>query len=251
MTLGWLPADWPAPAHIKAGTTLRHPGDSEGPYASLNLGDHVGDAPLLVVQNRRLLRQGLALPSEPCWLNQVHGTEVVRLLDVTDGRKITADGAWTSEPNIVAAVLTADCLPILLTDQAGTEVAAVHAGWRGLQAGVLQNAVAAMSVPANQLLAWLGPAISQRHFEVGEEVRAGFVAASSAHEDAFCASSRHGHWMADIYTLAKNILRQSGVHAIFGADHCTYHEAGRFFSYRRDKRCGRQASLIWIDVSVS
>lgn len=241
----WLPADWPAPAHVRAGTTLRHPGDSRGPYSSFNLGSHVGDDPALVAKNRDALREGLALPADPCWLQQVHGTEVVGLSPDGESRVITADGSFTRHSAVVCAVLTADCLPVLLSDRQGREVAAVHAGWRGLQAGVLQQAVAKMSAPPNDLLAWFGPAISQAHFEVGEEVRRGFIDQLPENDAAFIPG-RAGRWMADLYGLAKNVLHSIGVDAVYGGVRCTYAEPEDFFSFRRENLCGRQASLIWL-----
>ncbi len=239
--LGFLHADWPAPAGVYAGTTTRAGGVSTGAFASLNLGAHVGDAPEHVAENRRRLRQALRLPGEPQWLRQVHGTDVVY---VPHAGEAVADGSWTDRPGVVCAVLSADCLPVLLCDESGERVGAVHAGWRGLCAGALEAAVAAMSVPPERLLAWLGPAIGPSAFEVGPEVREAFVAADAMAAEAFRAN-RPGHWLADLYLLARQRLQATGVERIYGGGHCTLSEAERFYSYRRDGQTGRMASIIW------
>lgn len=233
--------DWPAPANVHALVTTRGGGVSVGPYASLNLADHVGDDPAAVAENRRRLRA--LLPAEPVWLDQVHGTRCVDAAGVAPGSK--ADASFTRTPGVVCAVLTADCLPVLLCDEAGTVVAAAHAGWRGLAAGVLEATVAAMGVPGERLLAWLGPAIGPASFEVGGEVRDAFVAHDPAAETAFRARA-NGKWLCDLTRLARLRLAALGVCRLTSADFDTCRDAERFFSYRRDGATGRMASLIWI-----
>ena len=242
--IDWVPADWPAPASIRAGTTGRSGGLSQKGWSSLNLATHVGDDSQAVAGNRRLLREALALPAEPCWLEQVHGTTVLDLDADMPEFPVEADAAFTRQSGVVCAVLTADCLPLLMTDAGGTTVAAVHAGWRGLQAGIVQRAVSEMRVPSRDLLVWLGPAIGQQAFEVGEEVRETFVQSDPECESAFLQQDQ-GKWLADLYALARILLRGMGVQQIYGGDHCSYAEPQRFYSYRRERQCGRMASLIW------
>jgi len=237
----FLIPDWPAPPSVKAMQTTRHGGVSQAPWASLNLGDHVGDDPRHVILNRQHVRAHLL--AEPAWLQQVHGTAVLMLPAATDIR--IADAACTRRPGQVCVVMTADCLPILLCDRQGTVVAALHAGWRGLCAGVIESTVAAMAVPGELVLAWLGPAIGPDAFEVGEEVRAAFVALDGANASCFKPSPA-GRWLADIYGLARRQLRRLGVSAVYGGEFCTFGESERFFSYRRESRTGRMATLIWL-----
>jgi len=239
----FLAADWPVSDTIFAGTTLRPGGASEGVYAGFNLGAHVGDAPQAVANNRRQLRNLLDLPNEPNWLQQAHGTVVVTAPCTVDAVP-EADACITEKPATVCAVMTADCLPVLFARTDGQAVAAAHAGWRGLSAGVLEATIDAFECAPEQLVAWLGPAISQAAFEVGDEVREQFVAQDRAAEAAFAANAA-GRWQADLYGLAKLRLRRHGVNAIFGGDHCTFAESDDFFSYRRDGQCGRMASLIF------
>lgn len=244
MSDAWIVPDWPAPAKVRSLATTRHGGVSTGAYASLNLGDHVGDDPLAVAENRRRVAAGL--PGGPLWLTQVHGTKVLDAGSTMLGERAPeADAAFARQPGAVCAVMTADCLPVLLCDQAGTVVAAAHAGWRGLHAGVLEQTVTAMDCPGAQLLAWLGPAIGPAAFEVGDEVRSAFVAANDQAETAFRAL-RPGKWLADIYLLARMALARAGVSAVYGGDCCTVQDEARFFSYRRDGVTGRMASLIWL-----
>ena len=233
--------NWPAPARVRAFTTTRVGGVSGGPYNSFNLADHVGDDPKQVQVNRKRLRQAADLPSEPVWLRQVHGTEVV---DAAAG-PATADGSFTDAAGTVCAILTADCVPIFLCDRRGTMVGALHAGWRGLAAGVIEAGVERMDVPGASLLAWLGPAIGPAAFEVGEDVRAAFVCADADAARAFVPSA-HGRWLADLYQLARRRLERLGVTAVFGGDHCTATQADLFYSYRRDGATGRMASIIWL-----
>ncbi len=234
--------DWPAPARVRACTTTRAGGVSPAPWDSLNLADHVGDEEENVRHNRRRLGRVLALPAEPVWLRQVHGLEVQ---DVASGPG-EADGGFARRPGIVCAVLTADCLPILLCDRAGTRVAALHAGWRGLANGIVEAGVRALDVRADELLAWLGPAIGPEAFEVGPEVRARFLQRDGGAEGAF-VPGEGDRWYADLYDLAHRRLQGAGVSAVFGGRWCTFTDARRFFSFRRDGETGRMASLIWME----
>jgi YfiH family protein len=233
--------DWPAPPNVRALVTTRAGGVSLPPYASLNLGDHVGDAPAAVLENRRLL--SAHLPSAPLWLKQVHGTRCVDAARAAPDSE--ADAVFARRPGTVCAVLTADCLPLLLCDAAGTVVAAAHAGWRGLAAGVVETTVRAMDVPEEHLMAWLGPAIGPENFEVGGAVRAAFLARDPAAASAFAARP-DGKWLCDIYLLARQRLAALGIRRVAGADFCTVRDAARFYSYRRDGVTGRMASLIWL-----
>lgn len=242
----WIVPDWPAPTRVRALVTTRGGGVSAAPYASLNLGDHVGDDPAAVAENRAVLRG--ALPAEPVWLNQVHGSGIVDA-DCASGIP-AADGSVARNAGTVCAVLTADCLPVLLCDRAGTVVAVAHAGWRGLAGGVVEAAVRAMDVDPVEVLAWLGPAIGPRAFEVGGEVRRIFVAQDPAAELAFVpqAGPPADKWLADIYLLARQRLARIGVTRVFGGGLCTFSDAERFYSYRRDGVTGRMASAIWLDA---
>jgi len=240
----WIEPDWPAPVRVRAVSTTRIGGESRGPYASLNLGDHVGDDPAAVAANRRLVRQRLDLPAEPRWLRQVHGCTVAGAH--ADALRCEADAAVAFGPGAVCAVLTADCLPLLLCDRAGTRVAAVHAGWRGLAGGVVEAAVKRLAVEPEDLLVWLGPAIGSAAFEVGGEVRERFLETSgTVAADAFRPVAL-GKWLADLYLLARLRLAAIGVRAVFGGGLCTWADPERFFSYRRDGATGRMASLIWL-----
>lgn len=236
--------DWPAPKNIRAAVTTRLGGASQAPYKSFNLGAHVGDDPTAVRENRERLRTVLALPAQPIWLKQVHGITVVNAAQVGIGTE--SDGAFTAQPGVVCAVLTADCLPVLLCNRQGTKIAALHAGWRGLAAGVIESGVQAVNEPGNELLAWLGPAIGPAKFEVGAEVRAAFVQHDPQAASAF-RITRDGKYLADIYALARLRLQKIGVVSVYGGGFCTVTDSGRFFSYRRDGVTGRMATLIWID----
>ena len=236
----WILPDWPVPAWVRGVTTSRQGGVSSPPFGSMNLAAHVGDDPAAVTENRRRLCQILALPEEPAWLVQVHGTRVVAAGEGGEG-----DGVLAREAGRVCAVLTADCLPVLFCNRAGSRVAAAHAGWRGLAAGVLEATVAAMEVPGSDLLAWLGPAIGPAAFEVGEEVREALTEGHPAAEAAF--HERGGHWYADLYQLARQRLAAVGVTEVYGGGWCTHDEPERFFSYRRDGVTGRMATLVWIE----
>ena len=235
--------NWSAPSTIQACCTTRPGGVSAAPFDSLNLALHVGDDPALVTQNRKLLREQLELPAEPCWINQTHGTRTVTL---EQDASRDADAAVTRVPGTIAVVMTADCLPILLCNRTGSEVSAVHAGWRGLQAGVVQSALAKMNSPGHQLIAWIGPGISQACFEVGDEVRTAFID-SMPHAQTFFSANRRGHWQCDLAGLAGQVLKAQGVAEVYRDSHCSYRDADNFFSYRRSATTGRMASLIWIN----
>jgi len=243
--LAHLQPDWPAPTNVRAASTLRDGGVSVEPYDTCNLAAHVGDDPQAVRENRRRLRGALRLPSEPCWLEQVHGVSVFEANSASSSPP-RADAAVARAPGSVCAVLTADCLPVLFASRDGDRVAAAHAGWRGLAAGVLDNTVGALGLPGRQLIAWLGPAISQNAFEVGDEVRVAFLARDSGNAAAFRANAR-GRWQCDLYELARRNLAQLGVRDVHGGGYCTYADNERFFSYRRDGQCGRMATLIWLE----
>ena len=236
--------EWPAPSHIKSMQTLRSGGGSNGVYNSFNLATHVNDDTNLVQMNRALLSQHV--PSAPFWLNQTHGTDVIGL----PSSLLNADASYTKNKNIVCVVQTADCLPLLVTNKKGTIVAAIHAGWRGLLNGVIENTLHKMNLPSHECLVWLGPAISQKHFEVGDDVKHSFCDKHLEAEKAFHSVSRQ-KWLADIYLLAKIRLHAYGVNEIYGAsvtnDYCTFAHHEDYFSYRRDGETGRMASLIWIE----
>ncbi len=234
--------EWPAPPGVAALATTRRGGVSRDGFASLNLGDHVGDDPAAVAANRALLRR--QLPADPVWLTQVHGNRCVHAEEARSG--VEADACVAHAPGLVCAVMTADCLPVLLCDRDGSAVGVAHAGWRGLAAGVIESTVEALDRPADRLLAWLGPAIGPASFEVGDEVRAAFVTADPAAAEAFVARSR-GKWLCDIYRLARQRLAACGVMSVGGGGFCTVAERERFFSYRRDGRTGRMATLVWLN----
>lgn len=236
--------DWPAPPQVRAWVSTRAGGVSEGGYASLNLAAHVGDRGEHVRENRRRLRAAQALPSEPCWLTQRHTARVLDL-DEPGAQGRAADAAVSGRSGVVCAVLTADCLPVLLTDSAGRRVAAAHAGWRGLAAGVLEAAAAAIGRPGADLLAWIGPGIGAGAYEVGEEVRAAFVSGAPAAAGGF-ERGRGDRWYADLEWLARFRLAAAGVERVYGGGFCTYTDRARFFSHRREAPCGRMAALIWL-----
>jgi hypothetical protein len=248
MSVGLLRPEWPVHERVRAAMSLRDGGVSVAPFASLNLGDHVGDAPEAVAQNRARLRAALALPTEPLWLRQVHGAHVHRDEESDAAEPSTAplaDAAVARRAGAVLAILVADCLPVLLADRRGDVIGAAHAGWRGLAAGVLEATVAAMAAPAATLSAWLGPAITQPHFEVGEEVRAVFVAHDPAADECFVRNAR-GRWQCDLPALARARLQGLGVSSIVDSGLCTVADAQHCYSYRRDGRTGRMAALLWL-----
>ena len=242
MSTGQLQISWQGPKGVRVACTLRTGGVSGGPFESLNLGTRVGDAPEAVAENRRRVVQSHSLPEEPWWLVQVHGT---RVADAdTETAPATADAAVSRQHGRVLAIQVADCLPVLLASDDGAVVGAAHAGWRGLSAGVLEATIAAMRVDPQRLAAWLGPAIGPAHFEVGEEVRAAFLAQDAQAAGAFAPNAR-GRWQCDLVALARRRLTGLGVSAIAAAHVCTYADAERCFSYRRDGQTGRMAALIW------
>ncbi len=238
-----LTPDWPAPANVRAVCSTRNGGSSAGAYGSLNLGDHVADNAMHVQDNRRRYQQVAQMPAAPVWLQQVHGT-TVQVLTAQSAANQPADASVTSETHVVCTVMTADCLPLLLCDNSGTQVGAVHAGWRGLCDGVIESAVAHFANPA-KVLAYLGPAIGPQVFEVGDEVRRAFVARAAQAELAFQQIAKD-KWLADLYLLARQRLMGVGVQQIYGGTYCTYRQAELFFSYRRDGQTGRMASSIWL-----
>lgn len=237
--------DWPAPSHIKAYTTTRLGGVSTGNYATLNLSLDKGDNVTNAKRNREILQTELVLPEKPRWLEQVHGTVV--LLAEQIKQYTEADASYTQQVNCVCVIQTADCMPILICNRAGTQVAAIHAGWRGLANGIIEATLQKFKMPHSELLVWLGPAISAKVYEVGEEVREQFLAIDSQAAIAFKPSSKHNHWLLDMYLVARQRLTQLGVSGIYGGNFCTYTDSERFFSYRRDgAQSGRMASLIYI-----
>ena len=242
--MNFIGPDWPAPPRIRALSTTRRGGLSEGAFAGLNLGLQAGDLADAVQCNRALLRRHL--PGEPGWVRQIHGARAVEL---PQNQGADADAVWTRQAEVVCAILTADCLPVLFCDRAGTRVGAAHAGWRGLLAGVLESTVAALGGAEADLMAWLGPAISQRAFEVGPEVRAAFIDRDPAASEAFLPGQRD-RWFADLTLLARQRLASAGVHAVYGSDACTWSDPEQFYSYRRDGVTGRMASLIWLAAPV-
>lgn len=239
----FLKANWPAPLHVKTLMTTRNGGVSSGVYQSFNLGAHVGDDPEAVSANRAKLQS--LLPAPVCYLNQTHSVTVVSAVDALD-QNIDADASVDRTGNVVCAVMTADCLPVLFTNQAGTVVAAAHAGWRGLVNGVLENTVDQMGVPPLEVMAYLGAAIGPDAFEVGQDVWDAFCLQDARAEEAF-TDIGEGKYLADIYELARMRLKQHGVSMIYGGDHCTVLERAQFFSYRRDGQTGRMVSAIWLE----
>jgi YfiH family protein len=240
----WITPDWPAPARVRAFVTTRHGGVSGGEYASLNLGTRGGDDPRNVASNRLVVRGHL--PSMPRWMAQVHGTAVCDLDAIGDLDVATADAAVTGKPGTVGVVLTADCMPLFVADRGGTRVGVAHAGWRGMAAGVIENAVSSLGVDPREVIAWMGPAIGPTAFEVGPEVREAFVAADPGAHVAF-APHVAGKFMADLYALARQRLALAGVREVHGGGFCTYRETRRFFSYRRVPESGRMGAFIWME----
>ncbi|HXQ63866.1 MAG TPA: peptidoglycan editing factor PgeF [Steroidobacteraceae bacterium] len=241
--IGWVAAEWPAPPGVFAGVTTRAGGVSAGPFATLNLATRIGDDPGAVATNRARLKASLALPAEPLWLRQMHGTAVV----VHDGTRADpeADAAVAFEPGRVLAVLTADCLPVVIASRDGARLGLAHAGWRGLAGGVIEATVRELRVAGADLVAWLGPGISAAAFEVGAEVRAAFTARDPAAAEAF-TPNRRGRWQADLYHLARQRLAGLGIQSVSGGGACTFADAERFYSFRRDASTGRMATLAWL-----
>jgi len=249
-TPSFIYPEWPAPARVRAACTTRVGGVSRGSYAGLNMGLGSGDEAAAVSENRSRVSQMLSLPAEPCWIRQVHGTRALRMPQAgsrPDADAPDADASFTFEAGVVCAVQAADCLPVLFCDRDASVVAAAHAGWRGLAGGVLERTVAALAVPADALLAWLGPAIGPEAFEVGDEVREQFVNADPAAAGAFTPGLGEGKHYADLFALARLRLARAGVHRVYGGGLSTHADPARFYSYRRDGVTGRMAALIWLE----
>ncbi len=247
MTIPVLEPRWAAPAQVRAAFSLRSGGASEPPWDTLNLGVHVGDDPSAVLENRRRLANALRLPSEPVWLDQVHGKDVIEVDECSRpaiGSRPRADAVVTRTPGIVLAIQVADCLPVLFSSRDGRALGAAHAGWRGLAAGVLEQTVTAMATPPSDLVAWLGPSIGPAHFEVGDEVREAFLASQPGAESAFTPNPK-GRWQCDLPSLARQRLAALGLMRVDGGKWCTSADPVRFFSHRRDQKTGRMAALIW------
>ena len=243
---GWITPSWPAPSGIRTVTTTRMGGESRAPYASLNLGAGTGDAPDTVARNRARVLSTLGIEREPCWLDQVHGSTAVRAACYDSAPRADASVGDAGSPP--CAILTADCLPVVLCDTSGTRVGIAHAGWRGLANGVIASCVALMQRPGRELLAWLGPAIGPESYEVGPEVRKACLTAAPGARCAFLPSpSGTSRWLADLYAVAGYQLQSLGIVRIYGGGFCTYRDQSRFFSYRRDGATGRFATLAWID----
>ena len=234
-------ADWDAPGNVIAFSTTKNGGFSEGDYDSFNLGTHVGDQQKTVLKNRELLKSHTSLPAEPSWLEQTHSTDILEL-DSPDLGIPTADGSITSSANTVCAVMTADCLPLFLSNTEGTKVGVIHAGWLGMAKGIIENAVYKMNTPIDEIIAWAGPCISQKHFEIGNEVRQQL----GGSEDYYSTSENDGKCFANLYRLAGERLSKLGVHKYSYSAACTYADQDRFFSHRRDKVTGRMASIIYL-----
>lgn len=240
-TVTWIVPDWPVPLNVKAISTTRQGGVSQPPFDALNLGDHVGDYKTHVIRNRQIIMQQCQLPSEPLWMSQVHGNVVDRTTYFCQ-----ADARYTNQKGMVCAIMTADCLPVLLCDSRGHEIAAVHAGWRELASGVIEQAVANFNASADQMYAWLGPAIGSKHFEVGHDVVTQFDQHHEKIGNAFQQTSNH-KWCMDMVAIAQAKLSDCGVKRIYGGHWCTWQNEQQFFSYRRDSVTGRMATLIWLD----
>jgi len=239
----FITPNWPAPPQVKAYTTTRKGGYSQSPYAGFNLATHVGDAIESVTENRAALRQVLQIPSEPVWLEQVHS--ITATTAISANMNCVADACYANDIGQVCVILTADCMPVLFCNREGTKVAAIHAGWRGLANGILEEVLQYFA--DSDILVWLGPAIGSQAFEVGEEVYAAFTSFLPEAKRAFTPIGNN-HWLADLYLLARQRLENKGVKTIFGGDFCTYSDSARFYSYRRDKITGRMASLIWLET---
>ncbi|MGY4674486.1 peptidoglycan editing factor PgeF [Ursidibacter arcticus] len=237
---------WSVPNHIHAFTTVREGGVSLPPFTSFNLGDHVGDDPLLVKQNRQILTEQGGLPHFPIFLTQTHSTKVLRI--PTESNDLNADAVYTNQPNQVCLVMTADCLPVIFCSQDGKEIAAAHAGWRGLCDGILEATVKEFACKPSQITVWLGPAIGPTAFQVGQEVIDQFCAVDPQAKDAFIADEQtSGKFLGNLYQIATQRLNKLGITQISGGDFCTYYDEKQFFSYRRDQQTGRMATLIWRD----
>lgn len=241
-----IKANWPAPQNVHAFCTTRQHGFSQKPFGSLNLGEHVGDSADAVQQNRNLISKQLQFKTTPLWLNQVHGNEVIDSKDY--GQNIDADAITSQAINTPLVIMTADCLPILLCDKQGRHIAAIHAGWRSLFSEIISKTFKQLNIHAHKTLAWLGPCISQQHFEIGNEVKKKFCQKDTINTNAFNLNNDSKKYHACLHTLAKNELMQLGITAIYESDFCTYENSNDFFSYRREKITGRMATFIWMDT---
>ncbi|BAJ03396.1 peptidoglycan editing factor PgeF [Shewanella violacea] len=238
-----MTTSWHIPEGVKIAFTTRHSGVSKAPYGSLNLGLHVGDVQEDVLVNRALICERLKLPSTPAWLEQVHSTKIV---EADNQRLVCADASYTKSRQQVCVVMTADCLPVLICDRQGKQVAAIHAGWRGLCDGIIEAALETFSTENSQLIAYLGPAIGPDAFEVGEDVREMFMQLHPETSTFFNATESDGKFLADIQGLAKFRLQLVGVDQVYLSHACTYKNEADYFSYRRDGITGRMASFIWL-----
>lgn len=253
MTLDLIRPSWPAAKNVRAYCSTRRGGYSCEPFNGLNLGLHVGDDRAAVLKNRQLLAENLQLMHKPAWLHQTHSNRVVKLEQLNSEQTpavdtLPADGSYTMNSGAVCAVMTADCLPLLLSNTQGTWISAVHAGWRGLLAGIIQRSIESYPGKSSDLMAWMGPAISSNHFEVGPEVREQFIEVNNVNTEAF-SSTRTSKYMCDIYQLARILMVPYGITS-YGGDYCTFEDSSLFYSYRREGQTGRMASLIWMDNSL-
>jgi len=239
----WFCADWPAPKQVHAGTTLRFGGHSQTPFNDLNLAHHVGDVSANVYKNREIIINHLELQSEPVWLDQTHSSNIISIDNMPENRK--ADGSFTTKQNKVCTIMTADCVPVLFCNNNGTKIAAIHAGWKGICRGIIENAIKTFSGPES-ILAWIGPCISSEFYEVGEDVYAGCLNHSSSLKSAFNQTNKD-HWYCNLANIVKIILKNAGVGAIYECGLCTYKMNKLFYSYRRDGNTGRTASMIWME----
>lgn len=244
---GWIESIWSAPNTVRAGTSTRLYGYSQAPYHAMNIASHVGDQVEHITKNRIALSESLELPADPIWLNQTHGKRIVNL-DKEDLSDRNADGIFTSQTNVVCGIMTADCLPLLITNNTGTEIAALHCGWRGLAAGIIEDALPLFSTPTESLHVWMGPAISARHYEIDDGVKAEFDHISTILQSDTFIPTQPGHWLVSLYRIAMLILKANGVECIYGGQYCTYRDQELFFSHRRDNgKTGRMVSLIWLE----
>jgi purine-nucleoside/S-methyl-5'-thioadenosine phosphorylase / adenosine deaminase len=239
----WLWADWPAPKGVYAGTSLRIGGLSKTPYSELNLANHVGDNPVDVTKNRSALLDHLKLSSNPHWLNQTHSTDIISIDGVPENQD--ADGSFTTTKNRICTILTADCVPILLCNKDGSQIAAIHAGWKGISTGIIENAIKLFTKP-NEILVWIGPCICSEHYEVGKDVYESCSNHSDLVKNAFNRTSID-RWHCNLAEIVKILLKNKGVGAIYECNLCTYKLDEMFFSYRRDGITGRTASMIWME----
>lgn len=239
----WLWADWPAPKHIRAGTSIRTGGHSKRPFNDLNLAQHVGDDPVDVKKNRETLINHLQLQSDPIWLNQTHSSNIISIDTTPENRD--ADGSFTSKHNKICAILTADCVPVLFCNENGTQIAAIHAGWKGICGGIIENAIKTFSKPETMLV-WIGPCISSEHYEVGNDVYEGCLDHSILINSAF-NQINDDHWHCDLTKIVRILLKNEGIGAIYECNLCTYKMDELFFSYRREGNTGRTASMIWME----